>query len=183
MNHKNIIFYFIQIIFIICLISLTKASALDLSIESAIGYDDNTAKTFKKKGSAFGLYQIDIVQPFNFKLSDNKSLEASLFAQSVYNDYFRIKDNYYIDAGATFSLPIYKGQIIPGISSDLMVFRDNFFEKDSKNEITTKIFTKWLVSSQLTLVIKQSWQWSDYKELVEIQSESLSDNMLRNQDM
>ncbi|QTA82190.1 Uncharacterized protein dnl_45610 [Desulfonema limicola] len=160
MNHTKKTF--IQIFFIICLTLLkSQADALDLSLESAIGYNDNVPKISEKQGSGFSLYQVNISQPLKLNIS---TLETSIFAQGAYNDYFRVRDNYYLNAGAAFSLPLYNARIIPGIFSDILVFRDNFLEKDSKNELSAGISAQWILSARTTLGIRQTWQWSDYIE-------------------
>lgn len=151
-------------LYFICPVFHNRADAFDMSLGTAMGYDDNVPKISEGKGSGFCLYQLNISQPLNIN-----SFNMELSAQGAYNDYFRLEDNYFINPGAQITFPLYNKQVIPGIFSDVLLFRDNYLNQDSKNEVSAGFFSQWLVSAYLTLGIRQTWQWSDYKEPLEMQ--------------
>ncbi len=144
----------------VCLVPVKRASALDTSLEFSNGYNDNVLKTPDAEGSAFCVYGMKLVQPL---FSESAATDGNLTAEAAYQDYFSTGDNYRLQAGAELTWPLYEGRIIPGILSDVLFFRDDLLEEDERDELTAGAFADWLANPYLTLGIRQTWSWADYR--------------------
>lgn len=154
----------------ICPVQMKQAFALDIFPEFSTGYNDNVPKTPEAEGSGFCLYEIRLVQP----LFSGFAADGQISAQGAYQDYFRTEDNYRLQAGTEMTFPLNEGRILPGIFSDVLIFRDNLLEEDDRNEVTAGAFADWLVNPYLTLGIRQNWAWADYRNAADTCRSNLS---------
>lgn len=155
----------------ICLVPVKPSFALDTSLEFSTGYNGNVPKTPDAEGSGFCLYEIRLVQPL---FSESAATDGNLTAEAAHQDYFRTGDNYRVQAGAELSWPLYNGRIIPGILSDVLIYRDDAVETDERNELTAGAFADWLANPYLTLGIRQTWSWADYRNAADSCGSNLS---------
>ncbi|MEZ4524750.1 MAG: hypothetical protein R2941_02370 [Desulfobacterales bacterium] len=143
-----------------CFVSVKSVSALDTSLEFSTGYNDNVPKTPDAEGSGFWLCEIRLLQRL---FSGSADAEGQISAEAAYQDYFRTGDSYHLQAETELAWPLSDGRIIPGIFSDVLVYRDDAVEEDERSEVTAGGFADWLASPYLTLGIRQSWSWADYR--------------------
>jgi hypothetical protein len=146
------------------LIPVLETPALDTSIQLAAGYDDNPSLSADATASSFACYQIKLAHSF---FSDLPSVDGGLFMNGMYQDYFSVEDNYQFNAGASLIFPLSEGRLLPGIYSDVLLYRDNFTEEDDRNDIAVGGQIDWLANARLTLGIRQEWTWSDYRNPVD----------------
>jgi hypothetical protein len=147
----------------ILLIPAPESSALDTAIQLTAGYDDNPSLSADATASSFACYQIKLAHAF---FSDLPSVDGGLFVNSMYQDYFSIEDRYQFNAGGSLIFPLSEGRLLPGIHSDVLVYRDNFTQEDDRNDMAVGCQIDWLASGRLTLGIRQEWTWSDYRNPV-----------------
>jgi len=157
----------ILIVLIANLISASQVLALDISMGFDAGYDNNVTQMPDALDSGFGNYKIRFAQPLTFSHpSLLNNLDGEFFTLFQYKDYFAVRDNYRLEAGTTFSWPIFDKRLIPGIMSDIFFFRDNLIESDSRNEWGAGVFINWVTGNRLNFELWHNQWRADYRQSI-----------------
>jgi len=132
---------------------------VDIRVEVSAGYDDNTVRTDKEKGSAFALYGLEMGK--QFVLGKAWTLETLL--EASYQDYERVEDNYLLQGSAALSRSLAQGRVLASIITEANAYRDDLIDEDDRNEFMAGIQVNWVFSSRLSLNLRHTWRWLDYR--------------------
>lgn len=144
---------------VIGLLTASDVLAIGLQAELSAGYNDNTYRTDREKGSGFTFYGLEINHQFT--LAKSWTLDTLLLA--TYQDYEKVKDNYLLQSGAALSRPLAGGRIFPSLLIEANAYRDDLIKEDDRNEVMTGIQINWVLSRHLSLNTKQTLRWLDYR--------------------
>jgi hypothetical protein len=125
-----------------------------------VGYDDNPAEVTDSDGSGVARYHVFLKQSV-FK--DAKDVDADLFFDGVYEQYFDLDDNYRLQAGATLESRTLFERFLPGLFAEATAWRDVLVPDDERDELTLGGFVQWLVGARLTLSLQQSFAWTEFQ--------------------
>ncbi len=145
------------------LMTAGESLSLEKWIETAAGYNDNVPLLPDKTGSAFMRYQMKLDHRFFFGSSPG---DGDVFVTGNYRDYFQVSDNYQLKAGGSLNYAFSDGRFPVGVSSEALLYRDDYVEEDDRNEVRLAAHIDWLATGRLTLGLRQSWTWADYRNPV-----------------
>jgi len=160
---KNKYLLYLSALIILSFTLTDKAMSLDISLGLSAGYDDNLSQEQTAVSSAFTSHQIKLYQ---LLFSDISSAEGNIFIEGDYQNYSDVPDNYKLRGGLSFSFPLAKGRLLPSIFSEAAIYRDSFISEDERDEMLAGGAVEWLATGRFTLIVRQTWNWSDYKEPV-----------------
>ncbi len=160
LRFKKICFFLLPAVL---LLTGSESLSLETLIETAAGYNDNVPLLPDNTGSAFMRYQMKLNHRFFF---GSLAGDGDVLLTGNYRDYFQVSDNYQIKAGGSLNYALSEGRLPVGVSSEAMLYRDDYLEEDDRSEISFAAQMDWIATSRLTLGLRQSWIWSDYRNPV-----------------
>jgi len=158
LRFKKIWFFLLPAVLL--LMTGSESLSFETLIETAAGYNDNVPLLPDKTGSAFMRYQMKSDHRF---FSGSLAWDGDVFVTGIYRDYFQVSDNYQIKAGGSLNYALSDGRLPVGVSSEAMLYRDDYIEEDDRSEISFAAQMDWLATSRMTLGLRQSWIWADYR--------------------
>jgi hypothetical protein len=166
-------------IIVVILFSEVQAAETDLFVELAVGYDDNVTQSPEPASSIFSEYRTGLYQ---FFFADSPLIDGKGYVGAKYQDYFNVKDNYQLYAGASLAMPLAAGRFVPDFFYEGTIFRDIELPADSMNEHCLGGRFEWLADARLTLQFQQTFCWQSYSNEEDVYANGGKKN-INNQDI
>ncbi|MBN2644557.1 MAG: hypothetical protein JXR59_03665 [Desulfuromonadaceae bacterium] len=129
----------------------------------AVGYADNAQETRDGTGSPFSVYQLE----GRLELVPVSPWGVEVYGRSDYRDYWRLADNYSLEAGGRLERTVWEGRLAVAMLTSILWYRDDLQPDDARND--------YQLASELTLYLDERWSaglsltyvWADYRGRVE----------------
>lgn len=145
----------------ILLFHISTAMALETTLEGSLGYDDNPAFSPDGDGSGFAGYRARLNRLLFPELA---WINGDIFVEGNYNDYFDLDDNYGGTLGLSLGFPFQEGRFQLGLFGEGAIYRDDLNPEDERDTLLAGAGLEWLAGAQLTLGLRGSAAWLDYRE-------------------
>jgi hypothetical protein len=134
------------------------AMAMEVVLDTSVGYDSNPGEAEKASGSAFFRHGI----LFLWESQPVKDYSLTLSPSMVYRNFIEVQDNHEIGIEAAItSVGLWK-RVRPSLFAETFFYRDDLIETDERDEVKAGVGGEWLVSSRFSLSLEHAWLWTHY---------------------